>query len=82
MVYCTHFMHVYTYLKDQRGDSVVNKLPANAEDTAQGDTIPGLERCPGTGNPNRVHYSCLKKIPWIGKLGGLQSMRSQRVRQD
>ena len=61
---------------------MVNKLPANAEDTAQGDTIPGLERCPGTGNPNRVHYSCLKKIPWIGKLGGLQSMRSQRVRQD
>ena len=69
-------------IQDYRGDSVVKKLPANAEDTAQWDKIPGWERSPGAGNPNRVHYSCLKKIPWIGKLGGLQSMRSQRVRQD
>ena len=46
------------------------------------DTIPGSERATGAGNHNPVHYSCLKKIPWIGKLGGLQSMRSQTVRQD
>ena len=56
---------------------MVKKLPANAEDTAQGDTILGQERSPGAGNHNPVHYSCLKKIPWIGKLGGLQFMRSQ-----
>ena len=61
---------------------VKKKLPANAEDTAQWDKIPGWERSPGAGNHNLVHYSCLKKIPWIGKLGGLQFMRSQRVRQD
>ena len=61
---------------------MVKKLPANAEDTAQGDTIPGSERSPGAGNHTPVHYSCLKKLPWIGKLGGLQSMRSLRVRQD
>ena len=69
-------------IQDYRGDSVVKKLPASAEDTAQGDTIPGKKRSPGAGNHNAVHYSCLKKIPWIGKLGGLQFMRSQRDTQD
>ena len=53
---------------------MVKKLPANAEDRAQGHTIPGSEISSGAGNHNAVHYSCLKKLPWIGKLGGLQSM--------
>ena len=56
---------------------MVKKLPANAEDMAQGDTIPGSERSLEAGNHNPVHYSCLKKIPLMGKLGGLQFMRSQ-----
>jgi len=30
-------------IQDYRGDSVVKKLPANAEDTAQWDIIPGWE---------------------------------------
>ena len=43
---------------------------------------PWVGKSPGPGNHNPVHYSCLKKIPWIGKLAALQFMRSQRVRQD
>ena len=30
-------------IQDYRGNSVVKKLPANAEDTAQWDIIPGWE---------------------------------------
>ena len=32
--------------------------------------------------PIKCTILALIKIPWIGKLGSLQSMRSQRVRQD
>ena len=58
---------------------MVKKLPANAEDTAQWDKIPGWERSPGAGNHNLVHYSCLKKIPWIEEPGWLQSIGLQRA---
>ena len=43
---------------------------------------PGLGRSPGEGNGNPLQYSCLKKIPWTEKPGGLQSMGSQRVGYD
>ena len=43
---------------------------------------PWVGKFPGPGNHNPVHYSCLKKVPLTGKFGGLQYMRSQRVRQD
>ena len=30
-------------------------------------------RSPGEGNDNPLQYSCLKKIPWAGEPGGLQT---------
>jgi len=46
------------------------------------DLNPGLGRSPGEGNGNPLQYSCLKKIPWTEKPGGLQSMGLQRVGYD
>ena len=44
-------------------------------------SIPGSGRSPGEGNGNPLEYSC-QIIPWAEEPGGLQSMVSQRVRQD
>ena len=44
-------------------------------------SIPGSGRSPGEGNGNPLEYSC-RIIPWAEEPGGLQSMGSQRVRQD
>ena len=51
--------------------------------TNAGDTgsIPGSGRSPGEGNGNPLQYSCWE-IPWTEEPGGLQSMGSQRLRQD
>ena len=38
----------------------VNNLPANAGDTGDPGSIPGLGRSPGEGNGNLVQYSCLE----------------------
>ena len=38
----------------------VNNLPANAGDTGDSGSIPGLGRSPGEGNGNLVQYSCLE----------------------
>ena len=37
----------------------VNNLPANAGDTGDAVSIPGLGRPPGGGNGNPFQYSCL-----------------------
>ena len=44
---------------DFPGDSVVKNLPANAGDTRDVGSIPGLGRSPGVGNGNLLQYSCL-----------------------
>ena len=56
--------------------SVVKNLPASARDAG---SIPGSGRCPGEGNGNPLQYSCLGNLM---NRGGLQSLRSQRARQD
>ena len=57
---------------------MVKNLPANAGDTGDASSIPGLERSPGVGNG--THSSILAwKIPWAEKPDGLQSVGSQRV---
>ena len=38
---------------------VVKDLPANAGDTRDLVSIPGLGRTPGEGNGNPLQYSCL-----------------------
>ena len=58
-----------------QGGSVVKNPPANAGDSGDASSIPGLERA--------THSSTLAwKIPWTKEPGRLQSMRSQRVGQD
>ena len=42
------------------GGSVVKNPPANAGDTRNRDSIPGLARSPGEGNSNPLQYSCLE----------------------
>ena len=60
------------------GGAVVKNLPANAGDVG---LIPGSGRSPGEGHGNPLHILAWR-IPWTEEPGGLQSMGSQRVRQD
>ena len=39
---------------------VIKNLPANARNTGDAGSIPGLERSPGEGNGNPLQYSWLK----------------------
>ena len=55
-------------------------LPANAGDSWDMGSIPGLGRSSRGGHGNPLQYSCLEN-PWTEEPGGLQS-RSQRVRRD
>ena len=57
---------------------MVKTLPSNAGSL---DLIPGSGRSPGEGNDN--HSSILAwRIPWTEEPGGIQSMRSKRVRHN
>ena len=59
-------------------DSLVKTPSANSGDMG---LTSGLGRSPGGGKG--THSSILAwKIPWIEESGGLQSVRSQRVRHD
>ena len=63
------------------GGRVVKNPPANAGDTGDMGSIPGLRRSPGGENGN--HSSILAWIiPWTEEPGGLQAMGSQRVRHN
>ena len=42
------------------GGTVVKNLPANAGDTRDTGSIPGLGRSSGGGNGNPLQYSCLE----------------------
>ena len=57
-------------------------LPANVGDTGDVCSTFGLERYPGEGKDSPLQYSCLAKIPWMEKPGGLYSMGLQRVGHD
>ena len=46
-------------IKGFPGGSVVKSLPANAGDTGDVGSIPGLGRSPRGGNDNPLQYSCL-----------------------
>ena len=46
---------------DALGGSVVKNAPANAGDTGDVSSIPGLGRSPGGGNDNPLQCFCLKK---------------------
>ena len=46
--------------RDFLGGPVVKNLLANAEDSRDKGSIPGLRRSPGEGNGNPLQYSCLE----------------------
>ena len=52
------------------GGSVVKNPPANAGDTGDSGSIPGLGRSPGGGNGNSLQYSCLEKSHGQRNLAG------------
>ena len=41
---------------------MLNNLPANAGDTGDVGSIPGLGRSPGVGNGNPLQHSCLRNL--------------------
>ena len=47
---------------------MVKNLPANAEDTRDVGSIPGLGRSPGGGHGNLLQYSCLENSMNTGAL--------------
>ena len=51
---------------------------ANAGDTGDLGSVPGLGKSPGEGNGNSLQYSCLEN-PMDRGVGGLKSMEWQRV---
>ena len=63
------------------GDSGVKNLPANAGDTGDVGSIPGLRRSPGEGNGNPFQYYCLE-IPidrgaWQTTIRGITKIWTQ-----
>ena len=60
---------------------VVKNLTASAGDVRVVGSIPGLGRSPGGGHGNPFQYSCLENSH-RQEPGGLQFMRSQRVRHN
>ena len=62
---------------DLPSGSVVKNLPANAGDAG---SIPGWGRSPGEENGNPLQYSWEYRIK--EEPEGLQSIESQKVRQD
>ena len=63
------------------GGAVVKNPPTNAGDARDTGSTPGSGRSLRGGNGNPVQYSCLEN-PMAEDPGGLQSMASQRVRND
>ena len=59
------------------GTVSLKNLPANAGDTRDMGSIPGLGRSHGGGNGNPLQYSCLGN-PMVREPDGLQAMGSQR----
>ena len=55
------FLNVFhMILTDCPGDSVIKNLLANAGDTEDTGSVPGLGRFPGGENGNPLQYSCLE----------------------
>ena len=57
---CTLYIHLHIKWASQVA-VVVKNLPANAGDTTDRGSIPGLGRSPGEGDGNLFQYSCLGK---------------------
>ena len=60
---------------------MIKNPPANAGDAGDSGSIPGSGRSLGVGSGNHSSIPAWK-IPWTEEPDGLQSMGSQRVRDD
>ena len=60
---------------------MVKNLPTNLGDIRDMGLIPGLGRAPGGGHATQSRILAWR-IPYTEEPGGLQSMESQKVRQD
>ena len=60
---------------------VVKNPPANAEDTRDEGSIPGLGRSPGEGNGSPLQYSCLEnsmdRRAWWATVHGATKSRTR-----
>ena len=60
---------------------LVKNLPANAGDTRDVSSIPGLERSPGEGNGNPLQYSYLEnpmdRGAWQATVRGVTKSQGQ-----
>ena len=60
---------------------MVKNPTANAGDTREADSIPGLGRSPGGGNGNPHQYTCLEnpmdRGAWWAKVHGVTKSRTQ-----
>ena len=63
------------------GGAMVKNPLANAGDAGDKGSVPGLGRSTGGGYGNPLQYFDWR-IPWTEKLGGLQSIGSQRAGHD
>ena len=61
---------------------MVKTPPANAEDSGDPGSIPGLGRSPGRGNGNPLRYSCLEnpmvRGAWRATVQGVSKSRAQQ----
>ena len=61
--------------------SQVALMPANAEDTRHGGSVPGLGRSPGGGHGNPPQYSCLEnpvnRGTWWATVHGVAKNQTQ-----
>ena len=61
--------------------AVVKNLPANAGDSRDADSIPGLERSPVVGNGNLLQYSCMEnsvdREAWQATVHGITKNQTQ-----
>ena len=71
------------------GGSVVKNPPANAGDTGDAGSIPGLGRSPEEGHSNPLQYSCLKNamdrgawwapVHWVAESDTTEHTRTHRA---
>ena len=76
-------MHARTHTHGFSSGSVVKNPPANAGDTRDMGSIPGLGRSPGEGKSNPLQYSCLENPMdrgtwWAVVLGVAESQTQLR----
>ena len=74
-------MHISNLFMGFPGGTVVKNLPANAGDTGDAVSIPGLVKIPWSKKWQPTPVIVAWKTP-SEEPGGLQSMGSQRIRHD